>query len=144
MASGSGECSSKSCSKSRKCSKENSHVGKCDSKRDHTPFWQKSVFFKLKNQQGELSSNLHDIELKKAKIDLAEAKLQEKQDKVSLLVAVAEDKVAAAKCDLEKYITEKEVAEQKVMEEQQKLSTINKQYDKLKTLFECKDQSQTR
>ena len=71
-------------------------MGKCDSKRDHKPFWQKSVFFKLKNQQGELSSDLHDIELKKAKIDLAEAKLQEKQDKVSSLVAVAEDKVAAA------------------------------------------------
>ena len=56
---------------------------------------------------------------------------------------VQSNSILFTECDLEKYITEKEVAEQKVVKQQQKLSKINKQYDKLKTLFERKDQSRT-
>jgi hypothetical protein len=56
-------------------------VGECDSKRDHKPFWQKSVFFKLKNQQGELSSDLHDIELKKAKIGMPKQNFKKSRTK---------------------------------------------------------------
>jgi hypothetical protein len=44
---------------------------------------------------------------------------------------------------LQKYIREKEVAAQKVTEQQQKLSNITQQYGRLKILFDRKDQSQT-
>ena len=50
----------------------------------------------MQNLQGQLSSDIQDTELKKAKVDLAEQQLEEKQNQVSWLVAVAEEKVAVA------------------------------------------------
>jgi hypothetical protein len=80
---------SKTCSKSRKCSKSWSHVGKCDKKKEHSRFWEKSAFFQVQNRQGQLSSDIQDTELKKAKVDLVEQQLEEKQNQVNSLVAVA-------------------------------------------------------
>ena len=86
----------KCCSKSRKCNKNKSHVGKCDSKRAYNEFWVKSPFFQLKNRQGQLSSIIQDVESKKAAVDLAEQQLMAKQEEVDSLVTVAEEKAAVA------------------------------------------------
>ena len=86
--------SPKTCSKNRKCSKSDSHVGKCD-KRRHSAFWEKPPFFKLRKAQGELSSAIEEAE-RRRDVHLAEQELSLKEKKLDSLVAVAEDKVATA------------------------------------------------
>ena len=94
----------KACSKSRKCSKSNSHVGKCDNNRQHNGFWEKSPFFRLKKAQGDLSSFIEEAETRRRDAHLAEQELSVKEKKLDSLVAVAEEKVAAASTYFVVYI----------------------------------------
>ncbi len=84
------------CSKSKKCSKNNHHKGKCDRSREFHEFWQKSTVYQLKNQQCQLSRAAEDVQAKKSEIEIAKQQLAGKQDEIKSLVAVAEAKIAVA------------------------------------------------
>ena len=84
------------CYKSKRCSKNSHHVGKCDSKRVHREFWQKSVVYQIKSQQHKLARDLDNAETKKAEIQLAEQRLEEKQSEVECVVEIAEEKLESA------------------------------------------------
>ena len=42
------------------------HVGKCNSQKQFNRFWEKLVFYKLKNSQGEVSKNANDVAIRQA------------------------------------------------------------------------------
>ena len=84
------------CCKSKRCSKNNRHAGKCDSKRIHSKFWQKSTVYQIKSQQQKLAKDLDDAETKKAEIQLAEQRLEEKKTEVESVVVIAEEKLESA------------------------------------------------
>ena len=86
----------KTCSKSRKCSKSDSHVGKCDNKRRHSRFWEKSPFFKLKKAQGDLSSAIEEVERTRVDNHLAKEELLDKEKQLDLRVVEVEETVSTA------------------------------------------------
>ena len=88
--------SPKLCSKSRKCGKTKSHVGKCDSKRKNDPFWKVSQSYQLKKRQGELAEQGHLLQLKQAEIHSAEKELCMKQGELDVLVADAEKRAESS------------------------------------------------
>ncbi len=81
------------CFKTKKCSKNNKHLGKCDSKRVLHRFWETSAVYKIKNQQKHLIEDIASVE---SKIRCAEQKLVEKQTEAESLVTIAEGKVSSA------------------------------------------------
>ncbi|CAH3162294.1 unnamed protein product, partial [Pocillopora meandrina] len=119
------------CGKSRKCSKPNSHQGRCDSSRTFHAFWKSSsshVALKRKGELQEQNKRLsQDIEAKKARLDEYEGQIQ---------TSVAQkDAVEEELQSLQKSVEEKE---DEVKQQEEKVTQLNEQYHKFKSLLEQK------
>ncbi|CAB4019376.1 Hypothetical predicted protein, partial [Paramuricea clavata] len=124
------------CSKSKRCSKNSSHIGKCDKNRVFHEYWQKSAVYKVKNQQSRLAKDVENVEAKKAEIELAEQQLEGKQDEMKNFLTAAEEKVAVARSNLDKLVSEREQTAEKLSVEEQKIKEISKQRGETKNVLE--------
>ncbi|XP_078372400.1 uncharacterized protein LOC144656044 isoform X2 [Oculina patagonica] len=99
----------KLCSKSRKCSKNDRHHGKCDSRRTVNPFWVRSpiqVGNSIKREARNVASEVEaECEIKKARIDEKEARVSVRESEViekERQIQEVEEKYATARVETEK------------------------------------------
>ncbi|KAL9958831.1 hypothetical protein ACROYT_G035899 [Oculina patagonica] len=141
----------KLCSKSRKCSKNDRHHGKCDLRRKVNPFWVRSpiqVGNSIKREARNVASEVEaECEIKKARIDEKEARVSVRESEViekERQIQVVEEKYATARVETVKLERQKETVAVELKDKEKQLDTISKEYEKLKVLLEQKQNAKAR
>jgi len=127
----------RNCGRSRKCSKQKGHGGKCDSKRQINTFWKTSPVYNTHKQRQSLQEDFDKLQVK-------EDALSQKEQDVLALQRQTEELVKESETALQESRQSKQLLDGEIAEQEERLKELTEAYEKLRKLLEQKEYSRRR